>query len=328
MIYLVNTLNPDFQTGGNIFNNEFVSKLQSYGLDVTYLAGKPMVKLLEDIPRHSTILVDSICLNDLTFDWSGLSQYKSFVLLHMAPTENTTLSGTEREQLCKAERFVFSNYPILALGYASVRYIEINYKLEVRYTFIPNFRSVDFEKSTYNNVPSKFIAVGAVSKDKGTDILIESLSILENKTWSCDIYGAVVDQQFYDECISLMNKLNLNQSIRFQGMVSQNELHNKYCLSDLLIHTSLHENSSIAIKDSISIGLPFVTTPTGDFEEYKKTNVGMISDGFGTKKIAKNIHDAISHYPDLVNRSKVARETYKKEIKNVSFEEILNLLLC
>ena len=122
MIYLINTLNPNFQTGGNIFNNEFVLKLQFYGLDMTYLAGKPMAELLKDIPRYSTVLVDSICLNDLAFDWDGLSEYKSFVLLHMAPTENTTLSGTEREQLCKAEEFVFYNYPILALGYASIRY--------------------------------------------------------------------------------------------------------------------------------------------------------------------------------------------------------------
>ena len=180
----------------------------------------------------------------------------------------------------------------------------------------------------YSTVPSKFIAVGSVSKDKGTDILIESLSTLEKKTWTCDIYGAIDNQQFYDKCISLVNKLNLNQSIRFQGLVSQKELHTAYCLSDLLIHTSLHENSSIAIKDAISIGLPFVITPTGDFEQYKKINVGMISDGFGTKKISKNIYDAINHYPHLVSRSKAAREIYRKETKNVSFEEILNLLLC
>lgn len=328
MIYLINTLNPILQTGGNIFNNEFVSKLKSCGLDVTYLAGKPVSKFLESVPIGSTVIVDSICLNDLTFDWGGLSEYKSFVLLHMAPTENTTLSDVERAQLIKAEEFVFYNYPILAIGYASIGFIERKYKYKIRYTLIPNFRSVDFEKTVYSSVPSKFIAVGSVSKDKGTDILIESLSALVNKAWTCDVYGAIVNQQFYNDCKALVHASALNPLIKFHGLVSQKELHDQYCLYDLLIHTSLHENSSIAIKDAILIGLPFVTTPTGDFEQYKKIYAGMISDDFSTIKISETIHDAIDHYPHLVARAKVVREIYKKETENVSFEKILNLLVC
>ena len=328
MVYLVNILNPDAPTGGNIFNNEFVSKLESCGHDVSYKAGMPMAELLKEIPSHATVIVDSVCFNEVTFDWSSIREFNSFILLHMAPTENNMLPVIEREQLSKIEAFVFSSFPVLALGHASIKYVEEKYSINIRYSIIPNFRMVEIEKSSYNSVPVKFIAAGSVSRDKGTHLLIESLSKLETKTWTCDIYGAIPSQSFYDDCIELVNKFGLNGLIQFKGFVSQKELHHQYCLADLVIHTSLHENASIAVKDAILIGLPFVITPTGDFEMYKKIGVGLVSENFGSNSISKALKEAISQYPQLVSRSKSGREKYKNESTLQRFEETIKLLVC
>lgn len=326
MIYLINTLDPTLQTGGNTFNDEFVCKLRHGGKEVVYLAGRPIAELLQYVPRGSTIIIDSICLSDWTYDWSALSAHKTLVLLHMAPTENSTLSDVERRELMKIEKFVFSNYPILALGYASLWYIERSYKFQARHILIKNFIKLDFEKTIYCEFPTKFLAVGSICKDKGTDILIRSLSALGDKRWTLDIYGAVQDRNFFDECIALAHALQLNHLITFRGLVSKEELHQKYCLYDLLIHTSLHENSSIAIRDAILIGLPFVTTPTGDFYKYIEINAGMVSSDFSHDEVAKTIQTSINHYPSFVDRSKAARDTFRKEAESFTFNEMFNLL--
>jgi glycosyltransferase involved in cell wall biosynthesis len=328
MVYLVNILNQNAPTGGNIFNLEFVSKLQACGIKVLYKSGAEMATLLKDIPRGATVIVDSVCFNDVTFEWSSLNNYNSFVLLHMAPTENNMLSVNERDQLSTIEAYVFSSFPVLALGHASINYVEEKYRIRIKFSIVPNFRTVDFEKSNYNRTPVKFIGVGTVSRDKGTNLLIESLSTLENKTWTCVIYGAKTDQPFYNECTQLVNELGLNEFIQFKGVISQKELQHQYCLSDLLIHTSLHENSSMALKDAIFIGLPFVTTPTGDYEIYKKMGVGHVAKNFGLNSIAKALNEAIYRYPELVHRSKAARQEYKEETKQVSFEETIKFLIC
>lgn len=327
MIYLINTLNQSVQTGGNIFNIEFVSKMISIGIEVIYLSGKPILQLLQHIPNNSTVLVDSICLNDVEFDWSALDKYNSFVLLHMAPSESISLTDIEQKYLANAEKYVFSRYPILALGHASIRYIEEKYKLKTRYILIPIFRNDTIVKFQYSHLPSKFISVGSICKDKGTELLIKSLSKLKSRTWTCNFYGAIKSQTYYNKCLTLIHKYKLNQQIYFNDLVPQKILHQEYCSSDLLIHTSLHENSSIAIMDAILIGLPFVTTPTGDFEKYKDINVGMISESFSTKRISEKIKDAIVNYPNLIVNTKWAREVYKKEIENSSFEELKNILI-
>lgn len=328
MVYLVNILNPNDPSGGNIFNHEFVSKLQSCGHDVAYKAGKPMAELLKDVPSRATVIVDSVCFNEVTFDWSSLSMFNPFILLHMAPTENNMLFVNERERLSKIEAFVFSSFPVLALGEASIKYVEEKYNINIRHRIVPNFKIVEFEKSSYNIIPVKFIAVGSVSKDKGTDLLIESLSTLKNNNWTCDIYGAIPSPSFYNECTQRIDELGLNRVIQFKGFVSQKELQHQYCLADLLIHASLHENASIAVKDAMFVGLPFVITPTGDFEMYKKMHVGLVSENFGMNSISKTLNEAISQYPQLVSRSKDARNLYKIESQKGRFEETIKFLLC
>jgi len=328
MVYIVNILNPNAATGGNVFNLEFVSKLQSCGINVLYKSGAPMAELMKDIPRSATVIVDSVCFNDETFDWANLNMYNSFVLLHMAPTENNMLSVNERDRLSTIEAYIFSSFPVLALGHASIKHVEQKYKIRVKFSIIPNFMTVELEKSSYNTFPVKFIGVGSVTKDKGTNLLIESLSTLGNKTWTCDIYGAISDQPFYYECTRRINELGLNGLIQFKGVVSQKELQHQYCLSDLLIHASLHENSSIALKDAICIGLPFVTTPTGDFELYKRMGVGQVAENFETKSISKALNDAVCQYPELVYQSKLARLEYKNDTNQVSLEETIKFLVC
>lgn len=328
MIYLINTLDHTIQTGGNIFNLELISQIKFWGVEVTYLSGKPVAQLLRRIRKNSTILIDSICLNDVTFDWSLLRNYTSIVLLHMAPTESNTMSSDFRMQLRKVEQYVFSNYPVMALGPASVAYVENEYKCKINYLTVPNFKNLDLIKLDYTKVPSKFIAVGSICKDKGTDVLIKSLSTLESKIWTCDFYGSITNHDFFNRCISLVDKFNLNQQITFCNLIPEDTLHKKYCKSDLLIHASLHENSSIAIKDAILIGLPFITTPTGNFKKYTELNAGMISEDFSPIGLSKKINEAIAKYPELIINTKLARDIYKKECASASFGEIKNLLKC
>lgn len=78
------------------------------------------------------------------------------------------------------------------------------------------------------------------------------------------ILGGVDDQEYADECLTLMEQLGLREKIVLPGRVNVVEYFQKL---DFTILTSLSEGQPLSVLESFAAGLPVVTTDVGSCSE-------------------------------------------------------------
>ena len=119
-------------------------------------------------------------------------------------------------------------------------------------------------------------AIVRIAPIKDIKTMIYSFSQLkqERKNTRLHILGAVDDEQYYQECISLIDYLKV-EDIIFPGFVDIK----KYLENiDFTLLTSLSEGQPYAIIESMAAGLPLVSTDVGSCRELIE---GDIDDRFG-----------------------------------------------
>lgn len=89
------------------------------------------------------------------------------------------------------------------------------------------------------------------------------------------ILGGVDDQEYADECIALIDQLDLQEKILLPGRVNVVEYFPKL---DFTILTSLSEGQPLSVLESFAAGLPVVTTDVGSCSELI---LGIPPDTFG-----------------------------------------------
>jgi len=108
-------------------------------------------------------------------------------------------------------------------------------------------------------------AIVRIAPIKDIKTMIYSFSQLkqELKTARLHILGAVDDEEYYEECLSLIDYLNVKDII-FPGFVDIK----KYLENiDFTLLTSLSEGQPYAIIESMAAGLPLVSTDVGSCRE-------------------------------------------------------------
>lgn len=89
------------------------------------------------------------------------------------------------------------------------------------------------------------------------------------------IMGDVDDQEYADECVSLMEQLGIQDKIIITGRVDTAEYFQKL---DFTILTSISEGQPLSVLESFAAGLPVVTTDVGSCSELI---LGVYPDPFG-----------------------------------------------
>jgi len=135
----------------------------------------------------------------------------------------------------------------------------------------------------FKNIPRKIedgwidiAAIVRIAPIKDIKTMIYSFSQLkqEVKNARLHILGAVDDKQYYQECISLIDYLNV-EDIIFPGFVDIKKYLEKI---DFTLLTSLSEGQPYAIIESMAAGLPLVSTDVGSCRELIE---GDLDDRFG-----------------------------------------------
>ncbi len=103
---------------------------------------------------------------------------------------------------------------------------------------------------------------------------LEILTSLKHRTSNIiwHIYGPVKDQQYWDECLHLINSLPNNIKVVYHGAVEPARVHELFEQIHLYIQPSKSENFGHAIIEALSAGKPVITTNTTPFtnlNEYK-----------------------------------------------------------
>lgn len=100
---------------------------------------------------------------------------------------------------------------------------------------------------------------------------IASEKIPEAKLWL--IGPTDEDEDYYDECLKLVENLGLKEKVVFTGRANVLEY---YSFLDLLLLTSISEGQPLSILEGLAAGVPFISTDVGNCREIllEKTDIG------------------------------------------------------
>lgn len=124
--------------------------------------------------------------------------------------------------------------------------------------YIPLPFEKKFKKSNNYEV-GNLLYVGTIEERKGLSLLIDAISMLENKdSVKLNIVGKVVDQVYYDNLHDQIDLLGLSENVKFWGRVSDEELAECYQKAEIFTFPSLLEGYGIVLIEAFNNGLPII----------------------------------------------------------------------
>ena len=137
----------------------------------------------------------------------------------------------------------------------------------------PNY-SVKIKK----NKKKKLIFFSRIHNKKGILELIESWNkILDKKEWLLEIYGPISDINYFNKIKKLIKYYNLSNSVRYlEPIFSYTKKEKIFKNADGFILPSKSENFGISIGESLSFGLPVLTTLETPWKIINNYNAGYV----------------------------------------------------
>lgn len=185
-------------------------------------------------------------------------------------------------------------------------------KITVAYNGVDT-KSYSIETKTSHDLPIKLIYVGRLIPEKGVQVLIEALSLLENKEdYVLDIVG---DGYYKKELESMIDRLGLKSNVRLLG--NQRDIPQRLHNADIFIHPAIWEEGfGITIVEAMSAGLVCIAFKKGAIPEIIDTDInGFIVEEDTPEALAAKIQEL----KEMFNTSKYGLIQKEAIIKSKKF---------
>lgn len=157
------------------------------------------------------------------------------------------------------------------------------------------------------------ITVARLEKVKGLEYLIKALDILKKRSgenYKLLIIGEGTER---DNLKNLTKKLKLENSIKFLGQISNQDIPNYLSAADCFVLPSISEGFGIVILEAMAANVPIVATRVGgilDIIENEKT--GILVQSKNSNQIAKAVYELYSNPEFAKNLAKNAGNDLEK----------------
>jgi glycosyltransferase involved in cell wall biosynthesis len=112
------------------------------------------------------------------------------------------------------------------------------------------------------------LCVGAVTFEKGHDLLIEALASLDGLPWRCACVGDLKrDPAFVHALLRRTLEAGLGERVSFPGALDAVELDRHYESADLLVVASRAETYGMVITEALARGIPVLAAEVGGVAE-------------------------------------------------------------
>ncbi|MEK7659543.1 MAG: glycosyltransferase family 4 protein [Patescibacteria group bacterium] len=134
---------------------------------------------------------------------------------------------------------------------------------------VPN--GVDLQKFKIKNEKLKInekkiiITVSRLVKKNGIDILIKAVRELKNLDYELWIAG---DGKEKKKLESLVNKLGLENKVKFLGGIPNEQIPEYLARADLFVRPSRSEGLGSAFLEAMAVGIPIIATPVGGIPDF------------------------------------------------------------
>jgi glycosyltransferase involved in cell wall biosynthesis len=193
--------------------------------------------------------------------------------------------------------------------------------------FIPNIVEIEnykFKKRT--NLSPKIFWVRAFKEIYNPTLAIEVLHLLKKKYTNAKLcmVGPFVDNS-YNECIDLVDKLNLQESIEFTNVLLKEDWHKKSENFDIFINTTNFDNTPVSVMEAMALGMPVVSTNVGGIPFLLNNKVdALLVPKEDAKKMASTIVSLLeASYPNMSINARRKVEQFNWENNKEKWFEIL-----
>ena len=108
------------------------------------------------------------------------------------------------------------------------------------------------------------LCVGAVTFEKGHDILLEALESIAALPWHCTCVGSLDrDPAFVEDLRRRRLDAGLGERVSFVGPRTGADLDRAYASADLLVHASRAETYGLVVTEALARGLPVIAAEVG-----------------------------------------------------------------
>ncbi len=163
-------------------------------------------------------------------------------------------------RLARKVDIFFSVSPWLQMRYEAFGLPHSKFKLLPNYLDLKSDVLPNHKRNCKNNVPQLLYA-GRITKDKGIDLLIESLSKIEDIDWDLTIVG---DGESKSAVQTQVTALGLSSRVNFVPWVSQERLRDMYHEADVFVHPARWpEPFGRTVVEALYNGLPVIVPKEG-----------------------------------------------------------------
>ena len=251
---------PARPSGGNVYDRRVADGLRARGHDVvehlTSRAGLDTV--LASVPGGATVVVDGLlgCFAPRPLERQA-ARLRLVVLAHMCFAEVAPdAADDEGRALLAADR-------VVTVSRWTCDRLLARYPLDpARVTVaVPGADPAPVRTATPGG--SRLLAVGAVTRAKGVDVLVDALRRVADLPWSCRWVGATG----LEPAFSAVVRAAAPPPFRLLGPLPGDALAREYAVADLVVVPTRSESFGIVAVEALAHGTPVLASDVGGVPE-------------------------------------------------------------
>jgi glycosyltransferase involved in cell wall biosynthesis len=284
----------DQPTGGYKYDRLVIAGLRQLGCEVEVIdlgEGFPRPRLetraavlasLRRVPAGQPIVVDGLALGVLPEAAAALREsHRLIALVHHPLALESGLADDEAEVLRESERAALAAVSrVIVTSPATRRVLTADYgvaedMITVALPGIARTAAPPVRQRAGDTV--NLLAVGAVVRRKGYDVLIEALDRLAGLDWRLVIAGDCKrDRATASELAATIARKRLERRVYLVGTVSDRELTGLYRDAHVFVLASRFEGYGMAYAEAIAHGLPVIGTRSGALPDTVPAGAGIL----------------------------------------------------
>jgi glycosyltransferase involved in cell wall biosynthesis len=268
---------PARPSGGNTYDRQLCRALGSHGWSAQERAvagfwGRPgaasfaaLERVLRQIPDDAVVLLDGLIASTAPQVLvPAASRLRLVVLVHM-PLGHLPADDATRER----ERAVLANAAatVTTSAWTRSRLLDL-YGLPAQRVRVAEPGSPAAEPAQGTEGGEALLCVGAVTFEKGHDILLAALEAIPAHSWHCTCVGGLDrDPELVERLRRRSAAGGLGRRVCFPGPRIGPDLDRIYASADLLVVASRAETYGLVVTEALARGLPVVAADVGGLAE-------------------------------------------------------------